>query len=239
MKAKEFKKIVCIGDIHGKDIWKKIVDKEKDAGLIIFMGDYWDSFTISTKDQIKNYKEILEYKKNNLDKVILLIGNHDYHYFRFSGEQCSGYQKDGGFIDLMNQESSGYLQMCYDHGGYLFTHAGVTKTWCKNNKIDMDNISKSINNLFKENTLSTQKAFKFTPDSKHDNYGNSITQPPIWVRPESLESDSIEGFVQVVGHTHQKCINIKEKFIYTDTFDNCGEYLIIDNGITMIGEVKK
>ena len=36
-------KIVVIGDIHGRAIWRKIVDDNPDADRFIFLGDYFDS----------------------------------------------------------------------------------------------------------------------------------------------------------------------------------------------------
>jgi predicted phosphodiesterase len=39
-------KIVAIGDIHGRDYWKQIIEQEQDADVFVFVGDYFDSFTI-------------------------------------------------------------------------------------------------------------------------------------------------------------------------------------------------
>lgn len=67
-------KILVLGDIHGRTIWKDIVNKE-DPDLTIFLGDYCTTHdNISSEDQISNLKEILQYKKDN--NVILLRGNH-------------------------------------------------------------------------------------------------------------------------------------------------------------------
>ena len=35
-------KTIIIGDIHGRSVWKQIVEKEKDAHQIVFLGDYFD-----------------------------------------------------------------------------------------------------------------------------------------------------------------------------------------------------
>jgi predicted MPP superfamily phosphohydrolase len=72
--------ICAIGDIHGNPLWEKIVEKESDnSDLIVFLGDYFDSFSYSTVEQIHNFLKIIEFKKKNNDKVILLIGNHDWN----------------------------------------------------------------------------------------------------------------------------------------------------------------
>ena len=70
-------KTIFIGDIHGRSIWKDIVAKEN-ADRVIFVGDYFDSFDISGIDQIHNFKEICEFKRNSDGEVILLIGYRDW-----------------------------------------------------------------------------------------------------------------------------------------------------------------
>jgi predicted phosphodiesterase len=85
------KKILVIPDIHGRDYWKKVVNQHiDDVDQIVFLGDYFDSFDIKPLFQIHNFKEIMEIRKMFSDKVITLIGNHDYHYLRFTNSQYSG-----------------------------------------------------------------------------------------------------------------------------------------------------
>ena len=85
-------KTVAIGDVHGRSLWKLIVNQEN-PDRVIFIGDYFDSFDIKTEEQINNFLDIIEYKKSSGKEVIMLIGNHDYHYFPEVGYTgTSGYQ---------------------------------------------------------------------------------------------------------------------------------------------------
>lgn len=69
-------KTLVLGDIHGRAIWKDIIDSENPDN-IIFLGDYVSTHdNISSSQQIDNLENILAYKEGNLDKVILLRGNH-------------------------------------------------------------------------------------------------------------------------------------------------------------------
>lgn len=71
-------KIVVIGDVHGKLIWKDILDKEN-PDQVIFLGDYVSTHGLeSTEQQITNLEDILNYKRNHPDNVILLRGNHEF-----------------------------------------------------------------------------------------------------------------------------------------------------------------
>lgn len=69
-------KILVLGDIHGRTIWKDIIEKEN-PDKVIFLGDYVSTHdNISSTQQLNNLEDILAYKEDNLDKVILLRGNH-------------------------------------------------------------------------------------------------------------------------------------------------------------------
>lgn len=230
-------KTIVIGDLHGRDIWRNIVEKEKDATKFIFMGDYWDSFDVPFVEQVENWTNLVTFKASNPDKVVLLIGNHDFHYMWFAKEQYSGYQDEYELVikDLVKIARKEWLTMAYQEGNYLFTHAGVTKTWLEENHIHADaewgDVASEINAVFYDHP----EAFRFTPSTRMDTYGDSITQSPIWVRPEALKRDMIEGFTQVIGHTHTPSIihyQAGDKhLILTDTFDHCREYLSIEDGI--------
>ena len=56
-------KNIYIGDIHGRDIWEEIVEEHKDADNIVFIGDYFDSFNIPGRVQLRNARDIVEFKK--------------------------------------------------------------------------------------------------------------------------------------------------------------------------------
>jgi len=224
-------KIVVLGDIHGRSIWKNIVNQNFDADKIIFIGDYFDSFSIDGPTQLENFADILAFKKANLDKVVLLIGNHCYHYMPFANETYSGFQRGYNYqITGLFEANLKYFQMCKVVNNYLFIHAGLTKTWCEDNNIDMNNIEQSVNELWHYKPQS----FKFTPGRHQDPYGDEPCQSPIWVRPASLFQDRIDDYIQVVGHTHQDGVKIYDSVIFIDTFDKTKEYLIIEDAKPVI-----
>lgn len=217
-------KIIAIGDVHGRSTWEEIVQKEHDADKIIFIGDYVDSFYVSPEWQLANLKKLLGHKEENKDQVVILTGNHDYHYIA-DDERYSGYNED--FADEFRKVyeaalDKGLMQMAYEHDYYLFTHAGVTNTFCEEYNL-------------KKNAKSINKAFILSPEifayDRRDSsgYGESVIQSPIWVRPDSLMTDLLPKFVQVVGHTTQKSIKYNvgpegNGFILIDVAGK-GEYL--------------
>lgn len=233
---KETSTIVAIGDIHGRDIWKRIVEQEIHATREIFVGDYMDSYVVPPATQIKNLCEILEYKRENPERVVLLVGNHDFHYLTdlqaYSGYQSEEAEAIKGL--LMPAIKNGDMKIAHIEDGYLFTHAGVTKTWLKNYGVETIS-EEELQLLFEQN----QAAFFFDKRDQ-SGYGEAIFQSPIWVRPKSLLTDLPDSdLIQVVGHTHQENIEPSRLVNFIDVFDTTEEYLRIVNGKAEVGHVQK
>jgi len=233
-------KTLIIPDIHGKNVWKKMVEVES-PDRVVFLGDYFDSFNIPGLDQIHNFKEIIEYKESKQSKVIMLIGNHDYHYYPEIGYNgTSGYQ--GGLAPNISQvvnENREHLQMAYTMDHFLFTHAGVSPYFMEEmfgeDGYNIDDIDLTLNELFKYKPL----LFDFSPYD-FSGRGDHVKQTPIWIRPTALlkankKSELKSKYIQIVGHTHMKHIDFEGKssggrYYFVDTLDDSQEYLTIVDG---------
>jgi hypothetical protein len=245
------KKTLILGDTHGRSTWKLAIHQEQ-PDRVIFIGDYFDSFEFSGVEQINNFKEIIQYKESNPQvEVVLLIGNHDHHYFPEIGYTgTSGYQAGVGHsITQVVDENRHHLQMAYGFEDYLFTHAGVSPVFL-DRVFGKDDWSKEsvvvdLNELFKYKP----KAFEF---SGLDSSGDSTTQTPIWIRPRSLmhvnkthEKGLKKDYIQIVGHTQMNKLDLtgSDKFTggryyFIDTMDSSGEYLIIQDSNLTVNSTK-
>ena len=235
-------KTLVLGDTHGRPIWKEIVVKEN-PDRVIFIGDYFDSYKdFTAAEQMHNFKEIVEYKESGKSEVILLIGNHDYHYMRGVTEHYSGYQSGARpAIEQLLYENKQHMQMCYQMGNFLFSHAGVSYDWLKINKWEgWESVEEKVNDLWEY----TPNVFEF---AGRDPYGDSTISSPIWIRPHSLQKanrDTLrDQFIQVVGHTTQGKIDTEGKstggrYYYIDTLGTSGEYMILEQISTDNGEIK-
>ena len=193
-------KIVVIGDIHGRAIWRKIIDENPDADKFIILGDYFDSHEkkYHSSKQAFNFKDILK-KQEELgkDKLILLLGNHDYHYY-YGRAKYSGFNQGTYFNvheSLDEAIKTGKIKLIHIEDGVLYSHAGVTKYWLEkvSNVQELDKLD--FNDAFDIRTLD------WNCEEGWNDYGDTISNSPIWVRPKSLVKDKIDGYKQIVGHT--------------------------------------
>lgn len=223
-------KIVVIGDIHGCNKWKNIVDMHPDATEFIFIGDYFDSFTRSHAECISNFKEIIKWKESTDVKVIMLIGNHDFHYMSECGGRYGGWSAwHAAEIGELLRVNKHHLQAAYQSGKYLFTHAGVSKQWYEDNFQEAGNISDQINDLWSYD----KRPFNH---SGMEMYGNYDGEGPMWIRPEALRRNPLDdNIIQIAGHTHMHVIDYDDNHYFIDTLPY--EYMTIENGVPVIYEL--
>jgi hypothetical protein len=206
-------KILAIPDSHGFDHWKTIIDRIDDFDKIVFLGDYFDSFIVPYTKQMKNFKNILAFADAHQTKVELCIGNHDIAYI--SGLGCSGHQwEHERAIRKILLQNLDRLNVVHKHGNWLFSHAGFSKLWMQENRLEFP---EEANLLLYSKPLSLEWVGP-------DGYGNNPNESPLWIRPNSLIMNAVEGFNQCVGHTEiapelepKGIIQFGNKFIFTDT----------------------
>lgn len=246
-------KTIVIGDVHGTQWWRYIVDTQE-FDHVIFIGDYLDTHEkISAVEQLRNLEDIIAFKKANPDKVTLLIGNHDHLYWPGNTHtNVSGYQPGAAvsFTNVLN-ENRDLFKAAHSYKNILFTHAGVDELWMRLvseiGKVgNVPNYTASeiadwVNEVWKYQHLF------FCFNGRSDPEGDEIGQTPMWIRPRALMKGSQNikkaGIVQVCGHTAQKSIDIEGKatggkYFFIDTLGTSGEYLVYLDGIFSIGNIK-
>lgn len=131
-------KVLIVPDIHGRIFWKNInkYPKEQFPELkIIFLGDYLDPYEslddISPKEAYDNFLEILDYAKAD-DRITLLIGNHDWHYF-VNLDSCRIDHARERKIENIFKDNIDMFSLVkilnINNTKYIFTHAGITSKW--------------------------------------------------------------------------------------------------------------
>lgn len=199
-------KVLVIGDVHGSHKWHRVYEKINKVDRAIFLGDFFDNWVNDwvNFNQIENFENVLEFRRMHPDKVIVLLGNHDLNsYLMPHGEAISGHQinKEIDIKECLEKHLS-EVDIAWKLNDWVFSHAGFSKTWMRNN--DIDSI-KMVNQCFHDKIWTP---FRF---SGYDMFGKDNTQGPLWIRPGALISDMYFK-KQVVGHT--ELANGPEKYEY-------------------------
>lgn len=218
-------KILAISDLHGRTIWKEAEFNAYDQ--VVFLGDFVDSHVVDDETIYNNLFEIIQSKRRQPDKFILLVGNHDAQYIHFPHYRCSGFRAwaQPALSDLFKQHES-LFDVAYQHGAYLFTHAGVTNKWLRQLLIKTGhgsiaitpayNLAGLLNDVHRQPLAFRNLLFEVGPKRG----GYDAFSGPIWADRSETKIDYLIGFQQVVGHTPvSEFITLKGEFgsiTYTD-----------------------
>ena len=210
--------MIIIPDVHGRVFWKEIVKNSEDK--IIFLGDYVDPYpgeNISLIGALDNLSEIIDYKKSNPSKVILLLGNHDFMYMDFEHNRysCRHDFENEPKITKILMDNRDLFQMNYSievkNKLYIFSHAGILKPWIEKYKNLFGEFPGSldkINELYKKwdpEFISSLLEISYYRGGWSD-FGSMIWSD---VREHSVSCE--ENIYQIFGHTQLKDKPIIEK----------------------------
>lgn len=212
-----------IGDIHGRSVWKFLVDKR---AVNVFVGDFFDPYSYATSfEQCRdNFLDIIAFKRKH-PETVLLWGNHELHYL-FHNEMNEVYTR----FDYRHALEIRKLLMDYGlyfngvafsiDNRFLITHAGVSRYWYmqwieKYDGQSPDYVAEQINNLWNLNfrPFTVLENMKFCSDEE------SAFQSPIWIRPWMLEKNNLFAdtpYYQAFGHTQCDCIEDHDRLICVD-----------------------
>lgn len=220
-------KILCLGDSHGRSTWQKHAKEVKEYDKIIFLGDYVDSFDKTDQEIIDNLKDILQFKKENIDKAELLLGNHDLMYMFLPTNKlwrCSGFRQSySSEIHYLFNENKKLFKASYQINNWFFSHAGLTRLFLKNlrNKIPDNFLSLNDNNYSEYINTIFESSPNYLSDISYYRGGNRPWGGPFWADIREFSNQSILPLNCVMGHQPVK--NITKK---TFTMDN-NEYTYI------------
>ena len=136
-------KILVIPDVHARTFWEEAVEKYgEECDKIIFLGDEVDPYPeegYTRKQAIRTLEKIIEFKLNNREKTVLLIGNHAAHYFIKKFPRSSRYDSSNAYkIRELYSQHKDVFKLAHEEiindKRYLFTHAGLMNSWIERHK---------------------------------------------------------------------------------------------------------
>ena len=220
-------KVLIIPDVHGLTTWKEQVSDAiatKDTH-IRFLGDYVDSYNVSTATAIWNLKDIVKFKKKYPTRITLLLGNHDFAYV-FSKTNTSGFQFHmwDEYCTFFNSNWN-YFQLAWGFQGKdkytLLTHAGLTKYFYDNIVNEIMDPQTVMNEILVKKadvpweSLPLHELLNYFINNidllwqvGYIRWGSNLTGSIIWADKSELKSHRYPGIDQIVGHTCNKYIEI-------------------------------
>ena len=201
-------RLFIIPDVHGRSFWRDAV-KRHPEGNFIFLGDYLDPYPseeIEDKEAVQGLRDIIQFKKDHPNKVILLWGNHDLHYLY--PDELLGWRYDAD-----NAERNAHLfwdnqelfQIAHETeaGGkrFLFSHAGVSRLWLNYrfpNLKDEDVTAELLNDM-----VGYPDFMAALGDVSFHRGGGKPFGSMIWadINDQIVETNHLPGVIQVFGHT--------------------------------------
>ena len=185
-------KVLQVGDVHGDktplELAKKYVNE---VDMVVFPGDYADSFHSKWNDQKPILMQILDFKRANPDKVKVLLGNHDVAYL--IGEIVSGHQLIYAYdVEEYLKRNKKEFAMVFVKDNWIFSHAGVSEEWM---------VNKGLTSLDDINDHYYWGDYQIFGKNSMEPYGNSTLEGCTWIRPSALLRSGVKGYNQAVGHT--------------------------------------
>jgi len=224
--------MLVIGDVHGSKFWKNIVNQHLDEDYIVFVGDYVDSHNaMSNSKMLKNLLDIIKFKEKYPDKVKLLLGNHDIHYyFLNSSYRGSGFNFDMMFeFNTIFKNKKHLFQVAFMYNNTIVSHAGITNRLYQSVESDYkDALDLGWGDGDEHNTIADKFNFLFNISSKYLFYigdergGLDPFSGIFWAGMKELCEDYLVGYNQVIGHTHLAEKTIKNYDDITLTFIDTG-----------------
>lgn len=213
--------ILIVPDIHGEDFWRPALDFN---GQVVFLGDYTDPYYHCPDDGLSTFLEIVAFKRQNHDRVTLLLGNHELHYINRLF-RCSRFSEKSYPImhKILTGSDKGLFRVCKQIDNYLFTHAGILDGWLRRNNLstNTENIEVALNDYFDHNISVFNQTASLRGGS--DTYGS-----PLWADiREHITAPTCfaPNLTQIIGHTR---IDSEEHFIHNNIrlLDNSRLYLL-------------
>ena len=208
--------ILIIPDIHGRTFWKEPCSNWK--GKIVFLGDYLDPYSdenISFEDALNNFKDIIQFAKNNSD-CILLIGNHDLGYIfpnNYNCTQISRHQTHAEATKLFNENSS-LFKVFYKINSYIFSHAGIQEQWLKFNQLELNHLDTNILDINPD--ILSQCPFS---RGGWNQYGSCVWEDARFFDPGNIKEYQIFGHTQLLNAfitNKWACLDCRKAFILKD-----------------------
>lgn len=218
--------MIIIPDIHGRTFWKEAVQDHENE-KIIFLGDYTDPYPDEDVEYWQGYQalaEVIAFKKEHINNVVLLWGNHDLSYINPHIPLCRHDEENFHEIRLLLRKHQHLFELVHEEKvgdrRVVFSHAGIHPEWLKENADTIGTLKSgeeaaTLNQRFRKGEIN-----KALGQLSWYRGGLYPAGSCVWADAEEfqdiLPEDLLPDCYQVFGHTQQAAPLITERFACLD-----------------------
>lgn len=230
--------ITIIPDVHGRSFWRDAVEAAPEGSPIVFLGDYLDPYPqegIAPEESTRVLKEIIAFKKERLDNVTLLLGNHDLGYLDpdicFCRRDHLGAWENGKILEENLDLFDITRKLSFGRVKVLFSHAGIGVSWTERHRNlfrreDFD--PGTLNTMLHEPAL-RPALYGILSEASPFRGGLDPTGSPVWADLDEYLSgeELLPGYFHLFGHTILEggpvtvgnegvCLDCRRAFVFTE-----------------------
>lgn len=232
-------KLLIIPDVHCREFWKKPVEEvlRDSKAKIVFLGDYLDGYPDEWEDDeyrnrgLENFKDIIELKRNNPNRIELLVGNHDCEYFSGYCREVRMDYENVYEIRKLFRDNMDLFDIAYEtHVGeknFILSHASILEeNWVNvhGELFATFPTARKLNNYFHGRSGKSDLFFKALGDYSRSRGGwmNGDVASMIWADirdtyTEFKDFPATNDYIQIFGHTQLKyAVTFGDKYYCLD-----------------------
>lgn len=202
---------IIIPDVHGRTFWREAVRGHENEN-IIFLGDYLDPYPsegITPNMAYRELMDIIDFKLNHMDNVVLLLGNHDLGYLD-PGINTVRRDKMGATRNYKILHDNLHLfELVHiaEIGGkrVLFSHAGIRNTWAEEctklfggESFEPSVLNELLHTPERWTVLSSALSWASAYRGGYDSCGSVVWADLLEF---AYNDDFLPGYMQIFGHT--------------------------------------
>lgn len=127
--------ILAVGDIHTKiEIVETVRKYVNQYDKIVFIGDYADDWGKGPLATLATWEAIYELQRDYPNKIVTIIGNHDYAYILPFNPGSGGYNRQTQLLLNMPEHKNikdwlTNMPISVELDGVTYSHAGIAAQW--------------------------------------------------------------------------------------------------------------
>ena len=203
--------MIVIPDVHGRPFWREAVKELDGQTKVVFLGDYVDPYRwegILPEEALAGLEEIIDLKKKNPERVVLLLGNHDLGYLDPDINTCRRDSFRAMKLNRLFGENLDLFDLVHidtiSRKPVLFSHAGIAEDWVRRHNDIVDaNRPERLNELL--HSADCSALFHALADVSWYRGGSDPIGSPVWADVDEYLDGAplLPGYYHIFGHTFQ------------------------------------